>query len=77
MTRLSEATVFWEMGPEDQDYFLRFPRGCKPRSHTTSTSPGTSRPLSHLRPDVVWPETAEVRRTGRAGERGAGVRDEH
>lgn len=30
VTRLSEATVFWEMGPEDQDYFLRFPRGCKP-----------------------------------------------
>jgi hypothetical protein len=22
--------VFWEMGPEDQDYFLRFPNGCKP-----------------------------------------------
>ncbi|HET7355387.1 MAG TPA: peptide-methionine (S)-S-oxide reductase [Nocardioidaceae bacterium] len=30
VTKLSEATVFWEMGPEDQDYFLRFPRGCKP-----------------------------------------------
>ena len=30
VTKLSDATVFWEMGPEDQDYFLRFPRGCKP-----------------------------------------------
>jgi peptide-methionine (S)-S-oxide reductase len=29
-TRVSEAAVFWEMGPEDQDYFLRFPRGCRP-----------------------------------------------
>jgi hypothetical protein len=38
MTRLSEATVFWEMGPEDQDYFLRFPRGCKPRSHHVDVS---------------------------------------
>jgi peptide-methionine (S)-S-oxide reductase len=24
------AVVFWEMGPEDQDYFPRFPHGCKP-----------------------------------------------
>lgn len=30
VTRVSQATVFWEMGPEDQDYFLRFPDGCKP-----------------------------------------------
>ena len=30
VTRISDAGVFWEMGPEDQDYFLRFPRGCKP-----------------------------------------------
>jgi peptide-methionine (S)-S-oxide reductase len=30
VTRVSEAGVFWEMGPEDQDYFLRFPHGCKP-----------------------------------------------
>jgi peptide-methionine (S)-S-oxide reductase len=30
VTKISKATVFWEMGPEDQDYFLRFPRGCKP-----------------------------------------------
>jgi len=29
-TKISEAVVFWEMGPEDQDYLLRFPRGCKP-----------------------------------------------
>ena len=29
-TKISEALVFWEMGPEDQDYFLRFPSGCKP-----------------------------------------------
>jgi peptide-methionine (S)-S-oxide reductase len=30
VTRISGAVVFWEMGPEDQDYFLRFPHGCKP-----------------------------------------------
>lgn len=30
VTRVSDATVFWEMGPEDQDYFLRFPHGCRP-----------------------------------------------
>ena len=30
VTRVSEAGVFWEMGPEDQDYLLRFPRDCKP-----------------------------------------------
>ncbi len=30
VTGISEAVKFWEMGPEDQDYFLRFPRGCAP-----------------------------------------------
>ena len=30
VTKISEASVFWEMGPEDQDYFLRFPTDCKP-----------------------------------------------
>jgi peptide-methionine (S)-S-oxide reductase len=30
VTKISEAGVFWEMGPEDQDYLLRFPHGCKP-----------------------------------------------
>ena len=30
VTRISNAMVFWEMGPEDQDYFMRFPAGCKP-----------------------------------------------
>jgi peptide-methionine (S)-S-oxide reductase len=30
VTEVSEAAVFWEMGPEDQDYLLRFPHGCKP-----------------------------------------------
>jgi peptide-methionine (S)-S-oxide reductase len=30
VTKVSEAGVFWEMGPEDQDYLLRFPRGCTP-----------------------------------------------
>jgi peptide-methionine (S)-S-oxide reductase len=29
-TKLSEVSVFWEMGPEDQDYLLRFANGCKP-----------------------------------------------
>ena len=28
LTKVNEAGVFWEMGPEDQDYLLRFPRGC-------------------------------------------------
>jgi peptide-methionine (S)-S-oxide reductase len=30
VTNLSEAAVFWEMAPEDQDYLLRFPNGCTP-----------------------------------------------
>lgn len=30
VTRISDAVTFWEMGPEDQDYLLRFPRDCKP-----------------------------------------------
>ena len=30
VTKISEATVFWPMPPEDQDYLLRFPRGCTP-----------------------------------------------
>jgi peptide-methionine (S)-S-oxide reductase len=30
VTKVSEAGVFWEMGPEDQDYLLRFPHGCTP-----------------------------------------------
>ncbi|HEY6934892.1 MAG TPA: peptide-methionine (S)-S-oxide reductase [Marmoricola sp.] len=30
VTLISQAQVFWEMGPEDQDYLLRFPNGCKP-----------------------------------------------
>lgn len=30
VTKISDAMVLWEMGPEDQDYFLRFPHGCKP-----------------------------------------------
>jgi peptide-methionine (S)-S-oxide reductase len=30
VTKISEAALFWEMGPEDQDYLLRFPHGCKP-----------------------------------------------
>jgi peptide-methionine (S)-S-oxide reductase len=30
VTTLSEAGVFWEMAPEDQDYFQRFPKVCKP-----------------------------------------------
>jgi peptide-methionine (S)-S-oxide reductase len=30
VTKLNRATVFWEMGHEDQDYLLRFPHGCKP-----------------------------------------------
>ena len=45
VTKISEATVFWAMGPEDQDYFLRFPHGCKPpfpqrhdRSENSSSS---------------------------------------
>ena len=30
VTNISKASVFWEMGPEDQDYLLRFPHGCMP-----------------------------------------------
>ena len=30
VTKINKAMVFWEMDPEDQDYLLRFPRGCKP-----------------------------------------------
>jgi peptide-methionine (S)-S-oxide reductase len=30
VTKVSTAGVFWEMEPEDQDYFLRYPHGCKP-----------------------------------------------
>ncbi|MDZ5619778.1 peptide-methionine (S)-S-oxide reductase [Nocardioides sp. HM23] len=30
VTNISEATVFWAMGPGDQDYFQRFPRDCTP-----------------------------------------------
>jgi peptide-methionine (S)-S-oxide reductase len=30
VTKVSPVEVFWEMGPEDQDYFQRFPHGCKP-----------------------------------------------
>lgn len=30
VTKISDAAVFWEMGPEDQDYLLRFPHGCTP-----------------------------------------------
>jgi peptide-methionine (S)-S-oxide reductase len=30
VTAISEAGRFWEMAPEDQDYFQRFPHGCKP-----------------------------------------------
>jgi peptide-methionine (S)-S-oxide reductase len=30
VTKISEAVQFWEMGPEDQDYLLRFPHGRTP-----------------------------------------------
>ena len=39
VTNISEAAMFWEMEPEDQDYLLRFPNGCKPpfpRQHESS-----------------------------------------
>lgn len=29
-TRVSDASTFWAMPPEDQDYLLRFPVGCRP-----------------------------------------------
>ena len=48
VTRISEVGVFWEMGPEDQDYLLRFPLGCTPpfprqgdRSDGSRTAPRT------------------------------------
>ncbi|HEY7717310.1 MAG TPA: peptide-methionine (S)-S-oxide reductase, partial [Pedococcus sp.] len=30
VTKVSDAAMFWEMGPEGQDYLLRFPHGCTP-----------------------------------------------
>lgn len=30
MTKIRQVERFWEMGPEDQDYLQRFPKGCKP-----------------------------------------------
>jgi peptide-methionine (S)-S-oxide reductase len=30
VTTISDAGVFWEMGPDDQDYLMRFPHDCKP-----------------------------------------------
>ncbi len=38
VTRISAAGVFWEMGPEDQDYLLRFPQGCPPPFPRQDTS---------------------------------------
>jgi peptide-methionine (S)-S-oxide reductase len=29
-TEISEAGPFWEAGPQDQDYFQRYPDGCAP-----------------------------------------------
>jgi peptide-methionine (S)-S-oxide reductase len=46
VTKISDAMVFWEMGPEDQDYLLRFPRGCNPpfpRQDETPEIPRVSR----------------------------------
>jgi peptide-methionine (S)-S-oxide reductase len=40
VTRISEALVFWEMDAEDQDYFLRFPHGCKPPFPRQDAKPG-------------------------------------
>lgn len=40
VTAISEAVVFWEMGAEDQDYFLRFPHGCKPPFPRQGAKPG-------------------------------------
>jgi peptide-methionine (S)-S-oxide reductase len=52
-TQVSEAVVFWAMGPEDQNYFLRFPHACKPpfpRQDDRSETPASSAsPLT-----VVW-----------------------
>jgi peptide-methionine (S)-S-oxide reductase len=47
VTEISEAEVFWEMGPEDQDYLLRFPHGCEPpfpRQHEGSTATAGASP---------------------------------
>ena len=29
VTKVGEAVLFCEIGPEDQDYLQRFPQGCK------------------------------------------------
>jgi peptide-methionine (S)-S-oxide reductase len=50
VTKISEATVFWEMGPEDQDYLMKFPHDCKPpfprRDDTSATLAELTRPFS-------------------------------
>jgi peptide-methionine (S)-S-oxide reductase len=41
VTEISEAGLFWEAETEDQDYFERYPQGCKPpfpRSGSAATS---------------------------------------
>jgi peptide-methionine (S)-S-oxide reductase len=43
VTKISEAMVFWEMRPEDQNYLLRFPRGCKPPFPGKTTNPSHPR----------------------------------
>ena len=40
VTNLSAASVFWEMGPEDQDYLQRFPHGCTPPFPRQHEKPG-------------------------------------
>jgi peptide-methionine (S)-S-oxide reductase len=47
VTNISEAVVFWEMEPDDQDYFVRFPHGCKPpfpRQDDSENLPAPAKP---------------------------------
>jgi peptide-methionine (S)-S-oxide reductase len=53
MTRISEACVFWAMGPEDQDYLQRFPRGCPPPFPRQAAHPEAA--LGHGARAVVAP----------------------
>ncbi|HEX4473365.1 MAG TPA: peptide-methionine (S)-S-oxide reductase [Nocardioides sp.] len=42
VTRISEAGVFWEMEPEDQDYLMRFPHGCRPPFPRRDSEPASA-----------------------------------
>jgi peptide-methionine (S)-S-oxide reductase len=53
VTKISEAGSFWEAEAEDQDYFQRYPNGCRPpfsrsgvEATAQTTEPASSRSIS-------------------------------